>query len=152
MKKYLALVVLSAMLFFPKQIFVSDVASEVSQPQIVHEQVIVNRDEVKPVAVKAKEKIELLPALVPICACESTGKKTGKPTQFNSDGTVKRGKINPNDIGICQINTEPRNGHLVQSKKLGFDVYTEEGNIKYANWLYKKQGSTPWNWSKKCWK
>ena len=146
MKKYLVtLVVLSAILALVFQIFAPNVASGVSQPQIV------NKSKVNPVTVKVKEKAKLLPALVPICSCESDGKKNGNPHQFNSDGTVKRGKINPKDIGMCQINTEPRNGHLAQAKKLGLDLFTEEGNIKYANWLYKREGTTPWNWSKKCW-
>lgn len=149
MKKYLViLAVLSAILLILSQIFFPKVATGVRHPTIAV------KEEVSPVVVKAKEKVKLLPELYPICACESSksGKKTGTPRQFNSDGTVKRGKINPNDIGMCQINTEPRNGHLVQAKKLGFDVFTEEGNINYANWLYKKKGSQPWNWSKDCWK
>lgn len=97
-------------------------------------------------------KPTLRPALVPICACESTGSKYGKPTQWEDDGvTVRTGRINPADKGMCQINTEPRNGHLVQSRKLGFDIYTEEGNIRYANWLYDHLGTQPWDWSKSCW-
>ena len=94
----------------------------------------------------------LLPELVPVCACESVGDPNGTPTHFEADGvTVKLGRVNPNDVGMCQINTEPRNGHLEASKKMGLDVFTEEGNIKYANHLFKTQGYTPWNWSKHCW-
>ena len=93
----------------------------------------------------------LNPTLIPVCSCESTGKKYGTPTQWDEDGNVLHGRINHNDIGMCQINVEPRNGNIQKSIELGFDVYTEQGNIKYANWLYEHAGLTPWNWSKGCW-
>lgn len=90
-------------------------------------------------------------ALVPICTCES-GQGSGKPQQYDLvTGGVLHGKQNYNDIGMCQINTQPENGHLVASLKKGWDIYTEDGNIRYANWLYAHEGSTPWNWSKGCW-
>lgn len=93
----------------------------------------------------------LNPALARVCSCESAGSATGVAHQFNADGTVVRGKVNRNDIGMCQINTQPENGHVVAAAKLGLDLYTEAGNIAYANWLYSKEGTTPWNWSKSCW-
>lgn len=141
-----SLVILSGITMVTPQTLDLNVASEESQPQIVI------KDHANPVKKPEVKKVELLPALVPICACESALRKDGKPTQFNPDGTVRRGKVNHNDIGMCQINIEPRNGHLAQAKKMGLDLFTEEGNIKYANWLYKQEGSSPWNWSKNCWK
>ncbi len=98
--------------------------------------------------VEPEKKAELLKQLIPICACESTGIKTGKPTQFDKDGNVVRGVKNPNDIGECQINIK-YNGK--KAKEMGLDVFKESDNIKFANWLYQQQGSTPWNWSKPCW-
>jgi len=92
----------------------------------------------------------LNPALVPICTCES-GKSQGsnKPEQFNlKTGKVLHGKVNPKDIGMCQIN-EKWNGATALAH--GWDIYTTDGNIRMANWLYKTQGTTPWNWSKSCW-
>ncbi len=80
--------------------------------------------------------------LVDIAWCES------KLRQFNPDGTVLRGKVNKKDIGYFQIN-EYWNG--AQAKKLGFDIYTERGNIGMALYLYHTQGTKPWNASKKCW-
>jgi len=74
--------------------------------------------------------------------CES------KNRQFNTDGSVYRGSINPKDVGKYQINEFY---HLEASKKLGMDIYTEEGNEAYALWLYQHDGTTPWNWSKGCW-
>ena len=88
------------------------------------------------------EKVELRKELISICTCESGLK------QFKSDGSVVRGIVNNQDIGMCQINLTH---HGDMAEKLGFDVFTEEGNIKYSNWLYEQQGSTPWNWSKSCW-
>jgi hypothetical protein len=90
----------------------------------------------------------LVPELVKICTCES-GQGTGKPQQFNiHTGEVLRGEINSDDTGMCQINTYY---HLETAVAMGMDIETEEGNILYSNWLYSKQGSRPWNWSKPCW-
>jgi len=108
-------------------------------------------EESKPSKNDTSTSTKLNPALQPVCACESTGSRFGTPRQYNADGTVLRGKINPNDIGMCQINTEPRNGHLEASISLGLDIFTTEGNIAYANWLYEQSGLTPWNWSRSCW-
>lgn len=77
-----------------------------------------------------------------IAWCES------KFRQFDTNGNILRGEINNKDVGIFQINEKY---HLEQSKKLGMDIYTIKGNIAYADWLYQKQGTKPWNWSKECW-
>lgn len=68
--------------------------------------------------------------------------------QYNADGTVLRGKVNPDDVGVFQIN---EHYHLADSQKMGVDIHTTEGNIKYAKHLYDTQGTRPWNWSKGCW-
>lgn len=69
-------------------------------------------------------------------------------TQFDSEGQPLRGKLNRQDIGLFQIN---EHYHLDDSRKAGMDIYTEEGNIRYAMKLLKEQGSRPWNWSRACW-
>lgn len=90
----------------------------------------------------------LHPELVPICTCES-GQGTGKPQHFNiQTGEVLRGVVNPQDIGMCQINLKY---HQAAAERMGLDVFKEEDNIAYANWLFEQEGSTPWNWSKPCW-
>lgn len=100
-------------------------------------------------SVKEKKSVATLnPALLGVCSCESTGSRGNTPQQFNKDGSVKHGTINHHDIGECQIN-ETWNG--AQAEASGFDIYTEEGNIKEANYLYEHQGTKPWNWSKSCW-
>jgi len=98
--------------------------------------------------VKIEKMARLRSELVRICACESTGVATAKPTHWNHDGTVKRGKINPRDIGICQINLD-WNGDTAE--RMGLDLFKESDNIWFANWLYGQKGATPWNWSRACW-
>ena len=69
--------------------------------------------------------------------------------QFNDDGTALRGTHNALDVGIFQINEKY---HLETSRRLGYDIYTTEGNIDYAIWLMKKEGTQPWVWSRDaCW-
>ncbi|MEK7610428.1 MAG: hypothetical protein AAB468_01630 [Patescibacteria group bacterium] len=77
-----------------------------------------------------------------IARCES------QYSQFADSGRVLRGRKNPNDVGVFQINEDY---HLVASKKLGFDIHTIEGNIAYAMWLLKRDGSKPWRASQPCW-
>ncbi len=78
-----------------------------------------------------------------IAYCESSLR------QFNSKtGEVVRGLRNPSDIGLFQINEKY---HLERSRELGFDIHTTEGNIYYALYLLKQEGSRHWNWSKPCW-
>lgn len=80
--------------------------------------------------------------LLQIAQCES-GQQ-----QFNPDGSVLHGIANHNDIGYFQINTTY---NAAAAKKLGYDIYTEKGNIEYALYLYHQKGTQPWNASKNCW-
>lgn len=82
------------------------------------------------------------PLLVDIARCESSFH------QFDSKGNIVRGRVNSADVGVMQIN-EKYHGEM--AKKLGFDLYTVEGNIAYAKHLYNEQGSQPWISSSKCW-
>lgn len=101
------------------------------------------------VEVPSKPQVpELYPTLKRICSCESTGQPDREPQQFNADGSVKRGKINPLDTGMCQINLHY---HEEAATKMGLDLETSYGNATYANWLFDREGSTPWNWSRSCW-
>lgn len=49
---------------------------------------------------------------------------------------------------MCQINND-WNGK--EATEMGDDIYTEDGNIRFANYLYETQGLEPWHWSKPCW-
>ena len=82
-----------------------------------------------------------LPILVDI-SCESTFR------QFDPNGDVIRGKVNKGDIGVMQINEKY---HADEAAKLGYNIYTAEGNVAFAKYLYNKFGSDPWSSSSKCW-
>ncbi len=99
--------------------------------------------------VKVKTTEELIeehfadtPILKRIAVCESQYR------QFNEAGTVLRGHINSQDVGVMQINEKY---HLKESQKLGLDIYTLEGNMDYAKHLYATQGVKPWVYSSSCW-
>ncbi len=83
-----------------------------------------------------------------ITSCESWGDPNKEPREFKPDGTVLRGDPNPQDIGLAQINI-PTWG--TTAKKLDFDLYTYQGNLDMAKWLYDRFGSGPWKYSKQCW-
>ena len=93
---------------------------------------------------QAEESIgEQIPAILNrIAFCESSGK------HFDENGKIIKGKQNPNDIGKYQINMFY---HYETAMKLGYDIFTEEGNEKYALWLYQKNGVKDWEYSKSCW-
>lgn len=80
--------------------------------------------------------------LVDIARCESNYR------QFDQDGMIVRGRVDPADIGIMQINERYQGA---TAKKLGMDIYTVEGNVAYARHLYEEQGLKPWKASSKCW-
>lgn len=91
----------------------------------------------------------LIPELVPICSCESMQGKYGTPTHYEEDGvTVMRGRVNPDDIGICQINL---GYHQETADAMGLDLFVEANNITFANWLYEQSGNSAWSWSRSCW-
>ncbi len=83
-----------------------------------------------------------IPILVKIAECESHFK------QYDNAGSAHRGVVNNQDVGVMQIN---EHYHLDSAKKLGFDIYTLQGNVAYARYLYESQGTQPWSSSKPCW-
>lgn len=88
-------------------------------------------------------KFKDYPLLVEIARCESHFR------QFDENGEIFRGVVNPDDVGVMQINTH---FHEETAKKLNIDLYTLEGNTDYAIYLYNKEGSRPWNYSGACWR
>ncbi len=83
------------------------------------------------------------PILAEIAKCESTFR------QFDKHGNVILGKVNSDDVGVMQINTFY---HGESAEKLGYDLYTIDGNLGFAKWLYGKYGDSPWVHSSPCWK
>ena len=92
--------------------------------------------------------LDKYPQLKQICACESVGDKDAEPRHFNEDGTVLIGEIDDRDIGSCQISTHWWGD---TAKELGYNLWSKEGNINFAIYLYKTQGSHLWEQSSKCW-
>lgn len=84
----------------------------------------------------------LPPEMIAIAQCESGAQ------QFTQDGAVLHGVENPADIGLFQIN---RAYWEATAKQLGYDIYTERGNIEMALWLHRHYGDQPWTASEKCW-
>lgn len=82
------------------------------------------------------------PIMIEVARCESGFR------QYATSTVVLRGRQNPKDVGIFQVNEFY---HLRDATKMMINIYTPEGNVKYARWLYDHQGTTPWNWSKPCW-
>jgi hypothetical protein len=73
-----------------------------------------------------------------IASCESWGDPNKEPREFNASGTVLRGFPNPNDIGLAQINL-PTWGATATA--LGFNLYTYQGNLNMAKWIFNHYGS-----------
>lgn len=91
----------------------------------------------------AKDYFSDIPVLVEVARCESTFRHTDK------NGRPLRGVENSQDVGIMQINER---FHLERAEKLGIDIYSLEGNLEYARYLYQKEGVAPWKASQKCWR
>lgn len=82
------------------------------------------------------------PILADIAWCES------RMRHLDETGKIFRGKVNHNDIGVMQINT---NYHEDTAKEIGLDLYSLSGNLAYAEYLYDKEGTKPWASSQACW-
>ena len=82
------------------------------------------------------------PLMIDIARCESQFR------QYDADGSVHRGVVNNKDVGVMQVNEYY---HSAVAKKLGLDLYTIQGNVAYARYLYDKEGLQPWVSSSPCW-
>jgi len=101
---------------------------------------------IMPAAQTLREYVENYFADAPIMAeiawCESRFR------QYDKHGSVFRGVVNSKDVGVMQVN---EHYHLDTAEKLGIDLYSIEGNLEYARYLYEKEGVQPWISSKPCW-
>jgi hypothetical protein len=82
------------------------------------------------------------PIMAEVARCES------RYRQFGSNGNVLRGIQVSQDVGVMQIN---ETYHLKAAQKLGYNIYTLDGNLAYGQYLYEKQGTQPWSASAPCW-
>ena len=83
-----------------------------------------------------------IPIMIDVARCESHF------AQFDKDGSVHRGVVNNKDIGVMQVNEYY---HEERAEALGLDLYTMQGNVAYARYLFEKEGTVPWNSSSPCW-
>lgn len=97
---------------------------------------------VKTTEEKVKEYFADIPILVDVARCES------RYRQFDTSGQPLRGIQNTADVGVMQINEKY---HLQTAQRLGINIYTLEGNLAYARYLYEQSGSAPWVHSSPCW-
>lgn len=83
-----------------------------------------------------------IPIMAEISWCES------KFRHFGKNGSVLRGEVVHTDIGVMQVNEFY---HKKTAEKLGLDIFSIEGNVAYARYLFEKEGTQPWISSSKCW-
>ncbi|MCF7815684.1 MAG: hypothetical protein K9M10_01360 [Candidatus Pacebacteria bacterium] len=83
-----------------------------------------------------------IPVMIQIARCESTFRHT------IDDGTILRGRVDPADTGVMQINTRY---HGTKAMELGLDLTNMYDNMEFARDLYLRQGTKPWNASAPCW-
>lgn len=83
-----------------------------------------------------------IPVMADIASCESHYR------QYDSSGAIYRGVQNNQDVGVMQIN---EHYHLDTATKLRFNIYSIEGNVAYARYLYEQEGVAPWVSSSPCW-
>lgn len=90
-----------------------------------------------------REYFHDIPVMISIARCESNFVHT------QANGEVLRGRQVKSDLGVMQINTYY---HGKAAADLGLDLHKLEENMAYARYLYKKQGTQPWNASAPCWR
>jgi hypothetical protein len=108
----------------------------------VEEAVIEEPKQTKTTKEIVEEYFSDAPVMKDVAYCESRFR------QYDQYGNVLRGEVNRADVGVMQINERY---HLSTALRLGYDIYSLEGNIAYAMYLYKTQGTNPWVHSSNCW-
>jgi hypothetical protein len=83
-----------------------------------------------------------IPVMIEVARCES---------EFRhqlTDGSILRGRIDPADTGVMQIN---KRYHEATATAMQIDLDDLQGNLDYARHLYETQGTRPWSASMPCW-
>jgi hypothetical protein len=83
-----------------------------------------------------------IPVMIQIARCESTFRHTLE------DGSVLKGRVDPADTGVMQIN---KRYHLQTATAMNLNLEDIYHNMVYARHLYEKQGTQPWSASAPCW-
>lgn len=93
------------------------------------------------VAIKEADRI-IPPVMLRIAQCESSG------SHFRNGQVLVASNTNKStDVGLFQINSI----NFKEATKLGYDVFTEQGNTDYAMYIYENRGTEAWHSSAKCW-
>lgn len=128
-------------------IFPTPTASE--EPQVP---TVVAEEEVE---IAVQEKNVIPKVLWDISWCESRNDQSAIGYNYhnqivvNADGSTSTKRVMwSRDIGLFQVNEYY---HANAAKAMGYDIYTVDGNTKYALYLYTKNGTSDWNASKACW-
>jgi hypothetical protein len=83
-----------------------------------------------------------IPIMAEIARCESTFRHELE------DGSILRGRVDPADTGVMQIN---KRYHQAAADAMELNLEDLYENMAYARFLYEKQGTQPWNASLPCW-
>jgi hypothetical protein len=83
-----------------------------------------------------------IPVLIQIARCESTFRHTLE------DGSVLKGKVDPADTGVMQIN---KRFHSTTAAAMDLNLDDIYHNMAYARFLYETEGTKPWAASASCW-
>lgn len=148
---------MALLLTFATIIFLFSFPNTVSYERLKTETAFASTTAINSTSTPAKvSKLPPMPqVLLDISWCESrddqnkVGKNYRNRTIHNGDGSTSTVKVLwSKDIGRWQINDYY---HKETAKRLGFDIYTEEGNALYALVLYNSNGTRDWEASKPCW-
>jgi hypothetical protein len=130
-------------------IAVSGATSAIDTSSIAYGQITETTVEAEKVAISVsdterivREYFKDIPVMIQVARCESHFRHE------LSDGTILKGRVDPADTGVMQIN---KRFHESTAIKLGLDLDNIEDNLAYARYLYEKQGTKPWNASAPCW-
>ena len=81
------------------------------------------------------------PIMISIAKCESEFR------QFGASGAL-HGGAGRAMVGVFQVHSDV---HADFALSKGMDIYTLEGNLAYARYLYEREGTRPWLSSFPCW-
>ncbi len=115
---------LSLILLCPIRISANTASEEITSPNLLSPAEI---------EVMVRNFFSDIPEMISIAQCESRFR------QYNDKGEVLRGSNLY--IGIFQFDEKI---HAKKALDLGMDIYTIEGNLEYAKYLYQQAGLRPW--------
>lgn len=89
-----------------------------------------------------REYFQDVPVMIEIARCESTFRHE------LADGSILRGRVDPADTGVMQIN---RRYHQGTADAMSLNLNNIYDNMAYARHLYEREGTRPWSSSAPCW-